>query len=108
MTERRADARIEDKLDTMIEQQEVILEALRGGLAPGSPPGLIQRMHTADAERLEFKRQIAELLAAVKLLEAAPGRVALSWAERFALAVLSLALTGLGALIGHQIGVVPK
>ena len=94
-------AQLDKKLDAILEQQGVILEALQGGLRPGSPPGLIQRMNACEADRADLRRVVGELMLAVRTLETTPGRVALSWLERVALAVISLALAGLGALVGR-------
>lgn len=94
-------AQLDKKLDAILEQQGVILEALQGGLRPGSPPGLIQRMNASEADRADLRRVVGELMLAVRTLETTPGRVALSWLERVALAVISLALAGLGALVGR-------
>lgn len=94
-------AQLDAKLTQLLEQNSVILEALQGGLRPGSPPGLIQRMNACEADRADLRRIVGELLLAVRTLEANPGRVALSWLERVALAVISLALAGLGALVGR-------
>jgi hypothetical protein len=94
-------AQLEDKIDAILEQQGVILEALQGSLRPGAAPGLLQRMNASEADRADLRRIVGELLLAVRTLETTPGRVALSWLERVALAVISLALAGLGALVGR-------
>lgn len=94
-------AQLEGKIDAILEQQGTILEALQGSLRPGSSPGLLQRMNASEADRADLRRIVGELLLAVRTLEANPGRVALSWLERVALAVISLALAGLGALVGR-------
>ena len=87
-------AQLDEKLDA-------ILEALQGSMRPGSAPGLLQRMGATEIDRAELRRQIAELTLSVRALEAAPGRAALSWLEKLALAILSLALGGLGVLVGR-------
>ena len=103
--ERRAGIRIEDKLDTVIEQNETLMEALRGSTKLGSPPGLIERMTNSERDRAALRIQLDALTIIVHNLEATPGRIASNWAERIALIVLSLTLTGMGALLGHQTGV---
>lgn len=94
-------AQLDAKLTQLLEQNGVILEALQGSLRPGSAPGLLQRMNASEADRADLRRIVGELLLAVKTLESTPGRLALSWIERVALAVISLALAGLGALVGR-------
>lgn len=94
-------AQLEAKLDAILEQQGVILEALQGGLRPGSAPGLLQRMNASEVDRADLRRVVGELLLAVRTLETTPGRAALSWLEKLALAVLSAVVAGLGALVGR-------
>lgn len=97
-------AQLAAKLDLVIESQEEIRTALVGSLSPGSPPGLLRRMDASELDRADLRRQLAELCLAVRALEAAPGRAALSWADRIALAVITMGLAGLGAIVGRYHG----
>lgn len=94
-------AQTDEKLDAILGQQAVILEALQGSLRPGSPPGMLQRMNASEADRADLRRIVGELMLAVRTLETSPGRAAMSWLEKLALGVLSLALASLGALVGR-------
>lgn len=94
-------AQTDEKLDAILGQQAVILEALQGSLRPGSPPGMLQRMNACEQDRADLRRIVGELMLAVRTLETSPGRAAMSWLEKLALGVLSLALAGLGALVGR-------
>jgi hypothetical protein len=62
---------------------------------------MLQRMTACEADRADLRRIVGELMLTVRTLETAPGRVALSWLERVALAIISLVLAGLGALVGR-------
>lgn len=90
-----------EALDAIREELSSLNEALLGSARPGSAPGLIQRMNASEADRADLRRIVGELMLSVRTLEATPGRAALSWLERLALGVLSLALGGLGVLIGR-------
>lgn len=90
-----------EALDAIREELSILTEALLGSARPGTAPGLIQRMNASEADRADLRRIVGELMLAVRTLETTPGRVALSWLEKLALAVISLALAGLGALVGR-------
>jgi hypothetical protein len=90
-----------EALDAIREDLSILTEALLGSARPGAAPGLIQRMNASEADRADLRRIVGELMLSVRTLEATPGRAALSWLERLALGVLSLALGGLGVLIGR-------
>ena len=83
---------------------EVIEEALLGNARPGSAPGLLRRMEASEVDRADLRRILLELQAAVRALEATPGKTALSWVDRIALAVITMGLAGAGSILGHQIG----
>jgi hypothetical protein len=89
-----------DKLDLVLEQQDIVMEALLGSPKPGSPPGLIRRMDESERDRADIRRQLADLTAAVRTIEATPGKTAITWFDRVGLGLLGLLLSALGALIG--------
>ena len=94
-------AQLDEKLDAILGQQAELLEAIQGSIRPGSPPGMLQRMNACEQDRADLRRIVGELMLSVRTLETSPGRAAMSWLEKLALGILSLALAGLGALVGR-------
>ncbi len=90
-----------EALDAIREELSSLNEALLGSKQPGAAPGLIQRMNASEADRADLRRIVGELLLAVKTLQMSPGQAAMSWLEKLALGILSLALGGLGVLVGR-------
>ena len=90
--------------DAIVAKLDAILEALMGSPRPGSAPGLIRRMEASEVDRADLRRILLELQAAVRVLESSPGKTALSWVDRIALAVITMGLAGAGSILGHQIG----
>jgi 3-dehydroquinate synthase class II len=79
------------------------LREIKGGMADLREDFKV-RMALSERDRAELRSEINILKAKVEALTLAPGNVALSWAERVALGVTSLLLTGVGALVGSQLG----
>lgn len=89
-----------EKLDQMLEQQDILTEALLGSPRPGSPPGLIRRMDESERDRSDLRRLLSDLTSDVRALQAAPGKAAMSWWDRAGLALLGLVLSAIGAMVG--------
>ena len=92
-----------DKIDLVLEQQDILMEALLGSPKPGSPPGLIRRMDEAERNHSDFKRQLSDLATDVRTLQATPGKTAITWLDRVGLALLGILLSALGAIVGATI-----
>lgn len=90
--------------DAIMAKLDTILEALMGNPRPGSAPGLIRRMEASEVDRADIRRILLELQSAVRVLEAAPGKSALTWTDRIALAIITMGLAGVGSLVGTKIG----